>query len=52
MEGDFAEQPKPSAEVNKMQEWSKTTTDNLVEAKILAEVNEVYRVVAPNVVKE
>ena len=45
MEDDFASKedtPITATEVNEINTWNKTTMDDPVEAKILAEVNEVY----------
>ena len=45
MEDDFAgkeDTPTTATEVDKINTWNKTTTDDPVEAEILVEVNEVY----------
>ena len=45
MEDNFASKedaPNTATEVDKINTWNETTTDNPVEAEILAEVNEVY----------
>ena len=45
MEDDFASKediPNTATEVDKINTWNETTTDDPVEAEILAEVNEVY----------
>ena len=45
MENDFAgkeETPTATAELDKINTWNKITTDDPVEAEMLAEVNEVY----------
>ena len=45
MEDDFAgkeDTPPTAAEVDKINTWNETTTDDPVEAEMLAEVNEVY----------
>ena len=45
MEDDFAgkeDTPSTAAEVDEIHAWNKTTTDDPVEAEMLAEVNEVY----------
>ena len=45
MEDDFAgkeDTPTTTAEVDKINVWNETTTDDPVEAKMLVEVNEVY----------
>ena len=46
MEDDFTSKedtPNTATEVEEINTWNKTTTDNPIEAEILAEVNEVYR---------
>ena len=46
MEDDFAgkeDTPATTAEVDKINVWNETTTDDPVEAEMLAEVNEVYQ---------
>ena len=45
MEDDFASKedtPNTATEVDKINTWNETTTDNPIEAEILAEVNKVY----------
>ena len=43
MEDDFAsKEDTPNTEVNEINTWNETTTDDPIEAEILAEVNKVY----------
>ena len=45
MEDDFAskeDNPNTATEVDEINTWNKTTTDDPIEAEMLAEVNEVY----------